>query len=34
VEADDTTFSSSTDLAAALRRAEAAHGQQAGKPLP
>ena len=27
VEADDTTFTSSTELAAALRRAEAAHGE-------
>jgi catechol 2,3-dioxygenase-like lactoylglutathione lyase family enzyme len=27
VDADETTFSSSTDLASALRRAEAAHGQ-------
>ena len=27
VDADDTTFTSSTELAAALRRAEAAHGE-------
>ena len=27
VDADDTTFASATDLASALRRAEAAHGE-------
>ena len=27
VDADDTTFTSSTELACALRRAEAAHGE-------
>jgi hypothetical protein len=27
VDADDTTFTSSTELASALRRAEAAHGE-------